>query len=500
MDGAPQPVDPSVESRGQGCGGHARAARRAVADQPEWPCTRCGRKIGAASRPDRSPRDRHRPAGRPGVGPAPDRVPARASAGRQLPDQGLPRRGGHAADRRRRRGAGAGRGRARCASCPGSARRPRASSRSAWPARRPAYLTELEGTAGPLVEGGEEYRAALRGDLHTHSDWSDGGSPIEEMAMTAMELGHDVPRPHRPLAAADAWPTGCRSSGSPASSRSSRPSTTTSRPRETSGCSPASRSTSSRTAASTRPTRCSTGSTCVVASVHSKLRMDRAAMTRRMVAAVRHPRTNVLGHCTGRLVMGGRGTRPQSEFDAEAVFAACAEHDVAVEINSRPERSDPPDDLVGLALEAGCLFSIDSDAHAPGPAGLPGLRRGAGAAARRAARPDRQHLARRPAAGAGPTGNLPHMAAPRHERRRRARRRGAALPQAAPDGRGLPRGRQGRGAGPGPVHPGRGAGVGGHDAGPAREVREAPAAQRRRAGTTGGRASTRSTSTVAPSR
>jgi putative hydrolase len=94
--------------------------------------------------------------------------------------------------------------------------------------------------------------------------------------------------------------------------------------------------------------------------------MDSPAMTRRMLAAVRHPRTNVLGHCTGRLITGGRGTRPQSTFDAEAVFAACAEHDVAVEINSRPERSDPPDDLVALALDLGCRFSIDSDAHAPG--------------------------------------------------------------------------------------------------------------------------------------
>jgi putative hydrolase len=104
----------------------------------------------------------------------------------------------------------------------------------------------------------------------------------------------------------------------------------------------------------------------VVASVHSKLRMEAEAMTRRMVAAVRHPRTDVLGHCTGRLVTGGRGKRPQSTFDAEKVFAACAENDVAVEVNSRPERSDPPDDLVAVALEAGCLFSVDSDAHAPG--------------------------------------------------------------------------------------------------------------------------------------
>jgi putative hydrolase len=65
-------------------------------------------------------------------------------------------------------------------------------------------------------------------------------------------------------------------------------------------------------------------------------------------------------------VTGGRGIRPQSEFDAQAVFEACAEHDVAVEINSRPERRDPPTRLLQLAIELGCVFSIDSDAHAPG--------------------------------------------------------------------------------------------------------------------------------------
>jgi putative hydrolase len=100
--------------------------------------------------------------------------------------------------------------------------------------------------------------------------------------------------------------------------------------------------------------------------VHSKLKMEKAAMTRRMVAAVHNPFTNVLGHCTGRLVTGNRGTRGQSEFDAKAVFEACAETGTAVEINSRPERRDPPTDLLELAIETGCLFSIDSDAHAPG--------------------------------------------------------------------------------------------------------------------------------------
>jgi len=102
----------------------------------------------------------------------------------------------------------------------------------------------------------------------------------------------------------------------------------------------------------------------VVASVHSKLRMPSTPMTQRMVAAIRNPHTDVLGHCTGRIVTG-RG-RPQAEFDAEAVFTACRESGVAVEVNCRPERQDPPDDLLQLAVELGCVFAIDTDAHAPG--------------------------------------------------------------------------------------------------------------------------------------
>ncbi|MDT5080768.1 MAG: putative hydrolase, partial [Mycobacterium sp.] len=63
---------------------------------------------------------------------------------------------------------------------------------------------------------------------------------------------------------------------------------------------------------------------------------------------------------------GGRGTRPESQFDAEKVFTACRDHGTAVEINSRPERRDPPTRLLKLALDLGCDFSIDTDAHAPG--------------------------------------------------------------------------------------------------------------------------------------
>ncbi len=89
-------------------------------------------------------------------------------------------------------------------------------------------------------------------------------------------------------------------------------------------------------------------------------------MTHRMVAAMANPRTNVLGHCTGRLIEGERGVRGESSFDAEVVFEACRRFGVAVEINSRPERRDPPERLLALANDTGCLFSIDTDAHAPG--------------------------------------------------------------------------------------------------------------------------------------
>jgi putative hydrolase len=85
-----------------------------------------------------------------------------------------------------------------------------------------------------------------------------------------------------------------------------------------------------------------------------------------MVRAVSNGRVTVLGHCTGRLVAGARGLRKESRFDAEAVFTACRDHHTAVEINSRPERRDPPARLLRLAAQIGCAFAIDTDAHAPG--------------------------------------------------------------------------------------------------------------------------------------
>ena len=228
--------------------------------------------------------------------------------------------------------------------------------------RVPGYLVDLRERAG--VQRSSTLRGMLRGDLHSHSDWSDGLTSIDLMVEAARTLGHEY------LALTDHSP----------------------RLRVANGLSP------ERLRAQLDIVKGMSGDgftllsgievdileaggldqepdlldelDVVVASAHSKLRMDRGPMTRRLVAAVSDPRVDVLGHVTGRLVEGSRGTRPPSSIDARAVFEACAANGVAVEINSRPERQDPPDEMIAIALELGCLFSIDSDAHAPGQLSL----------------------------------------------------------------------------------------------------------------------------------
>lgn len=227
----------------------------------------------------------------------------------------------------------------------------------------PAYLAELrDRNTESLASGGAELRKMLRGDLHSHSDWSDGGSPIAEMARAARWRGREY------QALTDHSPHLTIANGLTAERLAQQLDVV------------------AEVNDSYDDFRLLTGIEVdilddggldqtaamlerldiVVASVHSKLRMPSGAMTRRMVTAISNPHTNVLGHCTGRLVEGSRGTRPESEFDAELVFAACERFDVAVEINSRPERLDPPGRLLELAIEMGCLFSINTDAHAPG--------------------------------------------------------------------------------------------------------------------------------------
>jgi len=227
---------------------------------------------------------------------------------------------------------------------------------------RPAYLVTLENGPPPVELSAEAatLRRSLKGDCHSHSDWSDGGSPILEMAEAARDLGHEY------LVLTDHSARLTVAHGLNAERL---------------------RAQLKEVAALNEhlaPFRILTGIEVdiledgsldqdedllaqldvVVASVHSKLRMDTWQMTRRMLRAVESPHTDILGHCTGRLITG-RG-RPQSQFDADAVFEACARTGTAVEINSRPERQDPPENLLRQALAAGCLVSIDTDAHAPG--------------------------------------------------------------------------------------------------------------------------------------
>jgi putative hydrolase len=248
----------------------------------------------------------------------------------------------------------------------------------------PAYLQRLEDEAPEPVDAPtEELLTALRGDCHSHTDASDGGSPLYEMAVTARGLGHEylVVTDHSPrltvanglsverlraqldqiaefnttLGAGFRVLTGIEVDINEDGSLDQEP-------------------------------ELLDELDLVVASVHSKLRMPGVEMTERMLTAIANPLVDVLGHCTGRMVMGNR-KRPESQFDADAVFAACAEYGVAVEINSRPERLDPPKRLLRQAVEAGCVFTIDTDAHAPGQ--LDWLRNGCERAVSCAVPPDR---------------------------------------------------------------------------------------------------------------
>jgi len=226
----------------------------------------------------------------------------------------------------------------------------------------PVYLRRLESTGGqPIAELGAALRAALRGDCHVHSDWSDGGSPIREMAEAARDLGHHY------MVLTDHSPRLTVANGLTAARLEQQLDEV------------------AQLNADLAPFRILTGIEVdiltdgsldqdaallsrldvVVGSVHSELRMDEKPMTRRLVTALADPHLDLLGHMTGRMVTGKR-KRPPSSLDAEIVFAAVLQFDKAIEVNARPERLDPPKRILRLAVEAGCRFSIDSDAHAPG--------------------------------------------------------------------------------------------------------------------------------------
>jgi putative hydrolase len=237
----------------------------------------------------------------------------------------------------------------------------------------PVYLRRYEATEGTDLHGAAaKLREALRGDCHLHSDWSDGGSPIEEMALAAVELGHEymVLTDHSPKLTVARGLT-------PARLRRQLDHVAKLNEALPDGF---------RILTGIEVDILPDGSLdqedallarldVVVGSVHSNLRDEAPRMTRRMLAAIANPHLDILGHMTGRKVSatgaGDKGhragrTRPPSDFDLDKVVAACLEHGKAIEINSRPDRLDPPKRMLRVAVEAGCVFSIDTDAHAPG--------------------------------------------------------------------------------------------------------------------------------------
>lgn len=223
----------------------------------------------------------------------------------------------------------------------------------------PVYLRRLESTEGtPLVEGAAKLRAALKGDLHAHTEASDGHFTIREMAEAAIELGHEylVISDHSPrLTIANGLSTERLLAQIEEIERLNRE---LSPFRLLTGIEVDINEDGSLDQSPEMLSRLDV----VVGSMHSALRMPAEPMTRRMVAALANPHLDVLGHCTGRMKRKRRN-RPESTFDADIVFAAAARFDKAIEINCLPDRLDPPKRLLRLAVESGCRVSIDSDAH-----------------------------------------------------------------------------------------------------------------------------------------
>jgi putative hydrolase len=227
----------------------------------------------------------------------------------------------------------------------------------------PSYLKKLETESTvKITEAGAVYRSELRGDCHLHSTWSDGGAAIEAMALTAIDLGHEYmvltdhsarltiahglneERLQNQLAEIDRINGEIEAVGTEF--------------RILTGMEVDINEDGSLDLSASMLSQLDV----VVASVHSKLRMESKQLTERMVMAVANPHVDILGHCTGRLI----GKRPESTFDADYVFAACAQFGTAVEINCRPERLDPPRELIDRAIDYDCWFTIDTDAHATG--------------------------------------------------------------------------------------------------------------------------------------
>ncbi|MEU5592901.1 DNA polymerase/3'-5' exonuclease PolX [Streptomyces sp. NPDC020298] len=194
----------------------------------------------------------------------------------------------------------------------------------------------------------------IKGDLHTHTDLTDGLAPLEEMVAAAAERGYAY------YAVTDHAPNLYMQRMTDEKILAQREQV-----RSLDG-----RHRGMRLLHGTElnigpggevdwPDEFLEGFDMCVASVHSHFSLGRKAMTRRLVRACENPRVNIIGHPTTRLI----GKRPGVDADLDEVFAACARTGTALEINAQPDRLDLGDEDVLRARSLGAKFAVDTDAH-----------------------------------------------------------------------------------------------------------------------------------------
>lgn len=198
----------------------------------------------------------------------------------------------------------------------------------------------------------------LKGELHTHSVWSDGKSSIVEMAEAAIELGMEY------LVISDhSRSLGIAGGLSIEDLRAQRAEIKRVQKKIGKNLTLIQGSEVEILANGELdyPDEILQELDIVIASLHTSLRQPREQVTERLLRSIKNPHVDIIAHLTGRLI----GKRDPADLDIEAILRAAAKHDVVLEINSNPERLDLKDTHARQALESGCRLAINTDAHHP---------------------------------------------------------------------------------------------------------------------------------------
>ena len=198
----------------------------------------------------------------------------------------------------------------------------------------------------------------LRGDLHTHTDWSDGGASIDEMLKAAAAFGHEY------LAITDHAPgAGVRSDITVPIDEidAQRAAIEVAREAVDIEVLHGVEANIEADGSIDLPMELLESLDIVIASPHAALSQDSETATERLITAIEHPAVDLIGHPSGRKL----GQRPGLDLDVEAIVEAAAREDVALEVNSHPVRLDMEGSAVRLAIDAGAPVVISTDAHRP---------------------------------------------------------------------------------------------------------------------------------------